>query len=276
MKKNIYRNGLCIFFLLNVCFIHAHGILSERIKEKTEEIHKNPKNAQLYYERGFLYQQHEELNKAIKDYKKSEKLGNSNKIIQYRKAQVYYHKNKYSKALKASKLCLKKDGKDVKINKLHAQILIQLNDYNEALKYYKYFIKNALDINPDDVIEYSSIYLAIDKTNYTQAIEIIEFGLNKLGENTFSLQLKKLDYLEASSLVKEAIEQYNYFIVSTDRKEFWYYKKAKYLSEQNKFDEAKIAIQQAKTAIVLLNEKFQNTSSIKILNTKINNLENKL
>ncbi|XMO86781.1 CDC27 family protein [Algibacter sp. AS12] len=275
-KLNEFRNFLCVICLFSASCLYAHGSLTKRIKEKTVEIGKHPKNATLYFERGFLYQQHEEFNKAIRDYLKSEKLGNSSNILHYRKAQTYFKKNKFKQALEASNIYLERDSVDVKINKLHAQILIQLKDYQEALKYYGYFINNTIDINPDDVIEYSQIYLALNSKDYPKALEVIQSGLNKLGKNTFALQLQKLEYLEASLKIDEAIEQYNYFILSTDRREFWYYNKAKYLFDNKQIEGSRIALHQAKTAILLLNEKFRNTLAIKKLQNEINTLENKL
>lgn len=264
---------LCFF---TTSFTYAHGSLTKRIKEKTVAISKNPKNADLYFDRGYLYEQHEEYNKAITDYLKSEKLGNSKIQLQYRKAQTYYSQRDFSKALESSNLYLAKNSSDVKINKLQAQILTQLGAYDKAIKYYDFFIENAVDANPEDFIEYSKIYLAIGNNNYPKAIEIIEFGLKKLGNDTFSLQERKLEYLESSNQIDKAIEQYNYFILSSKRTEFWYYKKAKYLFENKKILEAKIALQQAKSSVLLLTDKFQNTEATKALNTNINDLENKL
>lgn len=266
--------GMLCFFTTS--FTYAHGSLTKRIKEKTVAISKNPKNADLYFDRGYLYEQHEEYNKAITDYLKSEKLGNSKIQLQYRKAQTYYSQRDFSKALESSNLYLAKNSSDVKINKLQAQILTQLGAYDKAIKYYDFFIENAVDANPEDFIEYSKIYLAIGNNNYPKAIEIIEFGLKKLGNDTFSLQERKLEYLESSNQIDKAIEQYNYFILSTKRTEFWYYKKAKYLFENKKILEAKIALQQAKSSVLLLTDKFQNTEATKALNTNINDLENKL
>lgn len=278
MKKQFTHR---IFFCMLLCILtastlHAHGSLTKRIKQKTVEINKQPKNAKLYFERGFLYEQHKEFNNAIKDYLKSEKLGNLDLLLFYRKAQTYYSQKNFPKALESSKLFLEKNSKDVKINKLHAQILTQLGNYDKALKYYDYFIENTVDIIPDDIIEYSEIYLAIDYNNYPKAIEAIEFGLNKLGKDVFSLQSKKLEYLEASLQINEAIEQYNYFILTADRKEFWYYKKANYLFKNKKILDAKIAIQQAKAAVLTLSEKFKNTPAIKTLKNNITHLESNL
>jgi len=275
MKKlYFFKKVICLLILSATSFLYAHGSLSKRIKEKTTEIEKYPKNSKLYFERGYLYEQHEEFNKAISDYLKSEELGFSEYLLlNYRKAQTYYNNNNFNKALESSNLYLKKDSIDVKINKLHAQILVKLTKYLEALKYYNYFIENAIDINPNDIIEYSAIYITKDK-NYKTALKVLDVGLQKLGNDIFSLQLKKLDYLEASLQTEKAIEQYNYFILNTNRKEFWYYKKAKYLYENKKNEDAIIAIQQAKFAVLALNYKFQNTIAIKDLRSQIYRLEN--
>lgn len=277
MKKLcVYRKVLCVVFIITTSFLYAHGDLTKRINEKTLEISKDPKNPNLYFERGFLYEQHEEFQKAIHDYLKSEKLGNSTLLLQYRKAQTYYSKGDFSEALDASNRYLERNRVDVKIHKLHAQILIQQKSYKEALNYYSFFIENSIDATPDDVIEYSTIYLAIDPNNYSKAIEVIDTGLRSLGGGTFSLQLKKLEYLEVSDQINAAIEQYNYFIINTNRKEFWYYKKAKYLFENKKYTDSKIAVQQAKIALIMLSEKFKKTSAIKSLKNKIHTLEKTL
>ena len=132
------------------------------------------------------------------------------------------------------------------------------------------------DIGPSDILEYSEIILAKNPTNYKDALEVIETGLEKIGEQTLTLNLKKLDYLIASKNNEKVIEQYNFFITSSKRKENWYYKKAIYLRSIEKDAEANIALQQAKTAIVLLKPKTQNTIAIKRLVSQIYELENTL
>ena len=264
---------ICLFFTIGTTSIYSHGNLSVKIQEKTEEIKENPRNAILYFERGYLYQQHEEFKKAIIDYLKSEKLGYTNKLILFRKAETYYKQSNYFLAIKASNLYLKKDSLDVKIHKIQAQILVGLNQFPNALNQYEKFLNNAIDSRPRDFIEYSEIYLKIDSNNYNKAITAIDYGLEKTGKNTFSLQLKKLEYLETSKQVNEAINQFNCIILTQQRKEFWYYRKAMYLYKNNKINDCKIALQLAKVSITMLSEKFQNTTSIKQLNKQIINLE---
>jgi predicted Zn-dependent protease len=284
MKIKLLAPNLCSYKKIKLVFfgllmllsssIYAHGDLSMRIDEKTEEILKSPNVSELYYERGFLYQQHEDYNKAIEDYLKSESLGNNDKVLHYRKAQSYLFSEEKEKAYKSILSFLDIDNIDVKGKKLEAQILYKLQKFDEALVAYSYVVKTMTDIRPTDIIEYCDIILSVNNQNYNDALTAIEFGLEKLGKNTLSLHLKKLDYLKTSNQVEKALEQYNYFILEYNRKEFWYYKKAKYLIGQSRLQEANISLQLAKVSINQLETRFQQTPSIKKLNQQINTLEN--
>jgi hypothetical protein len=266
---------LFLFIALQISSaLYAHGDLSARIDEATEKISKDPNNFKLYYERGFLHQQHEDYTKSLEDYLKSESLGNIDKVIHYRIAQVYYLVEDYSKALKSIESYLIIDQIDVKAKKLQAQILFKLSKHKEALNAYQYVMNTMVDIRPEDVLEYCHIILAENNQNYTDALNAIEFGLDKLGANTLSLQLRKLDFLKDSNQVEKTLTQYNYFILEYNRKEFWYYKKATYLKEINRLSEANISLQLAKISIEKLDEKFKNMQSIKTLNEQIIALEN--
>ena len=253
--------------------LYAHGDLSIRIKEKTIEISKKPTDANLYFERGFLYQQHLEFKKAISDFDKSKSLGNYSKLLFFRMAETYYKNKDYEYALDKITRCVAIDADDVKSLKLKSQILFKLKRYEETMLAYTYVIENTVDIRPEDIIEYSNIVLAIDSLDYNGALKAIEIGLEKLGANTVTFQLKKIEYLKKLNKVDEVVNQYNILIKNNSRNEFWYYEKGKYLVEVKKYSQANIAIQQAKLAIELLTSKFKNTLAIKKLQTQLNELE---
>jgi tetratricopeptide (TPR) repeat protein len=267
---------MLLFLLFTTLYNYAHGSLSIRIEEKSKEIAENPKDGKLYFERGYLYQQHYEYNKAIKDFLKSNKLKYSNKELHFVLAETYYLNGNYKKALKSTETCFSYDATDVNTFQLQAKIQFKLELYQEAIESYNYVIAHKVDLSPKDIIEYTSIILAVDNSNYTEAINAIDIGLSKIGEETLTLQLKKLDYLIASNQSEAAINQYNYFISSNTRKEFWYLKKAIYLKEINRYEEANIALQQAKLSISVLKPKFQNTLAVKDLQSQINELEKSL
>jgi hypothetical protein len=269
----VKRIFLIIAFLLPIVQLFAHGDLSMRIAEKTIEISENPNDFNLYYERGFLYQQHLEYVNALEDYLKSQALGNTHKALHFRIAEVHYLTEDYNESLKSIGCYLALDSKDVKAKKLEAQIMFHLQSYNKSLEAYRYVINNMMDIRPEDILEYCDIILAENIGNYKVALEAIESGLDQLGPHTLSLQLRKLALLQDSGQTEKALEQYNYFILQYNRKEFWYYKKANYLTEIDKLHEAFISLKLATVAIELLDTKFKNMSSVMELKEQIKNLE---
>lgn len=273
LKPVTHRALLIITFLLISVQVFSHGDLTKRINQKTKEIAKSPNDYKLYYERGFLYQQHVELNKAMKDYLKSTSLGNTDKVLMYRIAEVNYLSEDYKNALSNITKYLKVDSVDVKAKKLEAQILFKLEAYKESIAAYHFVMNTMVDIRPEDILEYTSIILAQNNKNFSKAIDVIDFGLTKVGKNTLSLQLKKLEYLKDSNQVEKTIEQYNYFILEYQRKEFWYYKKAAYLASINKQEDANIALKLAIVTIEQLETKFKNMDSILELKQHIKSLE---
>jgi len=266
---------LCILLFTTVKTL-AHGDLTARINTKTSQISKTPNNATLYYDRGFLYQQHKEYKKALEDYDKAKKKGYSNKVLYYRIAETLKKTGAFDKAIQATSEYLELDKTDIKIYKLRSQILVLQKQYSQALIAYDYVLKNTIDLRPDDFIIYCEIVLMIDSNNFKETLDIIEVGFDKLGDNNLTLRLKKIEYLKAIGNKKEVINQYNYFIQNTDRKENWYYKKACYLSKINDKSAANIALQQAKISLQALNPRFQQTPNIKELTKKISELEKTL
>ncbi|CAN0419645.1 unnamed protein product [Scytosiphon promiscuus] len=270
------RTLLILLFLSLSLQLFAHGDLSMRIAEKTVAISENPNNAELYYERGLLYQQHIEYSNALEDYHKSQALGNTDKAVYYSIAELHYLTEDYNEALKSIGSYLQVDSIDVRAKKLEAQILFQLQAYKTALEAYRYVIHTMTDSRPEYILEYCDIILAENHKNYKVALEAIQAGLDQLGPHTLSLQLKKLDYLKESGQTEKALEQYNYFILQYNRKEFWYYKKAKYLAEINKPHEAFISLKLAAVAIEQLDAKFKNMSPVIKLKEQINSLESSI
>jgi len=269
MKKHL---GVLVF-LFFISLSYSNGNLPMRIELKTAQINIDPTNPQLYFERGYLYQQNEQYKEAIGDYLTSEKLGYSENALFYRQSESYYFNKEYQNALKAVTRYLKLLKKDVKGHKLKAKIYHKLKLYTEAAESYRFVVQNMEDIMPWDYIEFSKTVLEVSDQNYSKATEIIDEGLKRLGDNVLSLQLKKLEYFKLMGNPDKVINHYNYFILNTKRREFWYYKKAKYLAQIEKLEESKIALEQAKMSIKFLSERFQNLPSIKNLILKIDRLE---
>lgn len=269
-------NFSIVFLLMTNSLLFAHGALTARITEVTTQISKDPTNSELYFKRGVLYYQHLEFHKALEDYKKSEKLGNTKKNLFYYRALTYQKVEDYNNSLSAIETYFKIDSKIAKINKLRGQVLASMGRYEEALFYYDYAIKNAVELQPEEILEFCDIILAKNPSNYSDALIPVEYGLEKLGQNSAVLLGRKIDYLKRLNDTEKVIDEYNDLIIRSKRKEKWYYEKAMYLKELHKNTEAMVSLQQAKFSIQQLHPKFQQTPTIKRLSTKIIELEKTL
>lgn len=274
IKPKVIICFLVCIIVTSSCF--AHGELTARINEKSKLIKKDPSNAQLYFDRGFLYEQHEEYQKAIKDYLKSEKLGFEDKRLHFRKGETYKITANFELALKEIETYKLIAPDDVIIFRLEAQVLASMQLLLESKKAYYFVLNNSKDILPEDVLEFCDIVLKENNSNYKECLKIINKALLKLQGNSIVLKAKRIDYLIALDKSEQVIRSYNQFIVTQKRKEIWYYKKAHYLSSIQKNDEAMIALQQAKISIQKLPAKFKQTPTISNLMNQISDLEQTL
>ncbi|MBT8270291.1 MAG: hypothetical protein HKO96_02360 [Flavobacteriaceae bacterium] len=277
MTPNINRTYTILAILFVCCqVVFGHGELSLRIAEKTQQINKEPTNAQLFFERGFLYHQHEEFDLALRDYEQSESLGLKSEELYYRKAETNFTISYYENTIQALQSYFELNPYDVKGRKLYAKTLYKLNQINRAYIEYKFVIEHISDPRPDDYLMFSEITRAHNNDDLHEALKVINLGLETLGEDTVTLQLERLELLKAMNNTDLVIEQYNYFLNQTDRKEFWYFRKASFLKSTGRINDAKIASQQAKVAISVLREKFKNTDAIIKLEKDIVHLDKSL
>ncbi|MCP4441250.1 MAG: hypothetical protein GY810_20285 [Aureispira sp.] len=256
--------------------IYAHGGLDERIAAKTKEIEADPTNQQLYFDRGYLHQQHEDWDNALADYIQAKNLGFRDKIIHFRQAEVYLELALFRSGLTCTKLYLNNDSLDIKIHKLRAKFFFQLMDYEQSIIAHCYVLKHTIDLRPENYIELGQVYLEKDSNLVDSALYIINKGLKQLGSQVFILQQEKLNYLLIKGNQAAISEQFDQLLAINNRKENWYYQKAVYLFEQKQYKEALEANQKAKAAFEQLKPHLQQTKAMMYLLANIHSLEQKL
>lgn len=274
INPKIVISTIICCILANLSF--AHGELTARINEKTKQINKNPQDALLYFERGFLHEQHEDYKKAINDYLKSEALGLFDKKLYFRIGETYKLLDEYNLALKAVLTYKKIAPNDIPIYKLEAQILAAMNKYKRSKAAYYKVLLYSCDVLPEDILEFCDIVLEQNSSNYDECISIIETALKRLNGNSLVLKARRIDFLIASGKSDLVIDSYNEFILTQKRKEIWYFKKAQFLASINNSQEAIIALQQSKLSIQILPTKFKQTKTITNLLNQISDLEKSL
>jgi tetratricopeptide (TPR) repeat protein len=78
--------------------MQADKYIAKEIANLTQEIDRNPKNATAYQNRGHLYHQKHEYDKAIKDFSKSIEL-EKNIGAYYNRGEIYSETGEYANAI---------------------------------------------------------------------------------------------------------------------------------------------------------------------------------
>lgn len=262
-----------LLLLIGTTNSFAHGGLDKRIEAKTKAIAQDPNNQQLYFERGYLHQQHEDWDKALADYIHAQNLGFEDKIIAYRLAEIYLELALFESGLVCTERYMVNNPLDIKVYKLRAQLFFQLQQYDKAIAAYTYVLTETIDLRPENYIKLSRVYIEKDSNLVDSALHTINKGLDNLGESVFILQQEKLDLLQIKGKQNAILVQYDQLININLRKEQWYYQKAQYLFDQQEYKAALATNQQAKTAFEQLKPHLQQTKAMLRLLGSIHSLE---
>lgn len=272
--RHFFTLCCCLFFFCHTAF--GHGGLDQRIIAKTAAILKTPKQASLYLERGFLYQQHEAWDKALADYLHAQQLGLTNKVLYFRMAELYLALGLVQSGLHCTQQYLAQDTLDVKIHHLRGELFYRANNYPAAITAFQYVLDKAHDVTPENYLTLAAVYLAKSPNQADSVLWVIEQGLERLGTKVFVLQEQKLYYLQHFEQTTATLQQYDVLLAQLTRKERWQYKKAHYLYEQGQYNQAKESLQMAQEAFEQLKAHQQQTKAMLRLLAKIHQLSEKL
>jgi len=253
-----FRLLYILSFVLLSTVLNAHGDLHKRIQEVTEEIHKNPDSANLYFKRGKLYYQHSNYTNSLKDFKSSSKLGLESVEQDFYIAKSNYHLENYSRCKRIIKRILKEDSGNVGVLKLLADIYFKKSKYEKAANLYDRAILNSEATFPEDYIYASKAWYAIDtEYGHKQSQSILIEGIEKLGDIIVLYNELISNYIDMQDL-DSAVKFQNKVIKISNRKERAYLELANIQIQQEKFEEAKISIDKAEDSYKKLPHRIRN------------------
>lgn len=253
-----FRLLYILSFVLSSTVLNAHGDLHKRIEEVTEEIHKNPDSANLYFKRGKLYYQHSNYTNSLKDFKSSSKLGLESVEQDFYIAKSNYHLENFSKSIRTIKRMLKEDSGNVGALKLLADIYFKKSKYEKAANLYDRAILNSEATFPEDYIYASKAWYAIDtEYGHKRSQSILIEGIEKLGDIIVLYNELISNYIDMQDL-DSAVKFQNKVIKISNRKERAYLELANIQIQQEKFEEAKISIDKAEDSYKKLPHRIRN------------------
>ena len=242
--------------------LFAHGDTHERIAEINQLLLEDPDNAMLFYKRACLYLDHNELTNALYDFDKSSELNPQLLITYLRRAEVFYKLELYDEALKELNYYLNSETEKTEFAYLYrARSLAKLEQFDKSVKDYKKVLDSNIPELPDVYHELAKLYLQEEPPNYSNAIEILQNGINRLGDIQ-SFHIKIITLHKQSNKPNEALMHVDKLIEKMPRKETWYKRKADMLVSLNRVTEAKTEYNNALNAVSVLSEHRKRTEFV--------------
>lgn len=203
----------------------AHGDLHELIESISQEIKKHPDSAELFLTRANYYRLHKEFEKSHQDIDSAIAL---KPTIETRlvRSLIYIDCDNYLLADSCINSLIEDIGFNTKAYHVKTIILKQQKKYNEALSFQKKILYNSFHLTPDDYYEAYKLYEFVYPEWPDSVFLMLNDGREKMGDIPFFDDLEFNISIETSAYEKaHKIADKN--IKKTERKEFWYAKKAK-------------------------------------------------
>jgi tetratricopeptide (TPR) repeat protein len=227
--------------------LFAHGDLHEAIARVSSRIEKDPQDVFLYFERGMLYQEHEELEAALADYERVLTLEPDFHSCLLQMAQIHLLRNQPSLALSQIEEYLNKEPANPFAYKTRAEIRQRLGEHQPAVADLRTMIllKNENAIRPEDYFQLSGAILQADPGNHHEAIGALEAGIDRLGP-VISLQSRLVDLEVLGGRYAAALARIDRVMVALPVRKTWLQKKAEILELAGRPADAAQALEQAR------------------------------
>jgi|GEM_PF-6453257 len=203
---------LCFLCYANI-FFWPHGDLQLRIDEVSQSISQYPDSVQLYFARGTLYLQHEELALAQQDFEFCLRLGFNNSLVLEGMSKSFTVKNDLDSSLYYINLALDKDSASISSMEWKARLLFLLYQFCESGQLYETIIDQSLSPSPSLFIDAANSWMQCSESaGYLHAINILKTGLERIGQlhvlqkELIRDYLQHQDYKSALALQTELID----------------------------------------------------------------------
>lgn len=228
---------LCLLMPLSA--LMAHGDLHEAITRVSKLIEKDPQDVFLYFERGMLYQEHEELEAALADYQRVLSMEPDFNSCLLQMAQINLLRNRPSHALRQIDEYLQREPANPFAYKTRASIRRRLGEHHLVVADLRTMIalKKENAIRPEDYFQLSEAILRADLKNYPGAITALEEGIDRLGP-VISLQSRLVDLEVLGGRYDDALARIDRIIAALPVKKNWLQKKAEILTLAGRPEEA--------------------------------------
>ncbi len=247
-------------------FVFAHEGLHEQIAEVTKHIDQNPKNADLYIQRGELYREHREWKPALADYKRAANLDPELTVVDLCIGRLYLDQGLPELAKEPLDRFLQSKPDHPEALQVRARVLVKLGRPLEAVQDFSRALNT--DARPELYLERAQALVAAGPEHAAEALDGLDEGIQNLGP-IVTLELAAIDLELAARRYDSALLRLEAVANQSERKESWLFRRGEILEKAGRIEEARKAYSDAITAIDSLPDRARNTRTIEQLKTHI-------
>jgi predicted Zn-dependent protease len=248
--------------------LQAHGDLHQQITQVTEQLTKDPKNAELYLKRGELHRSHQDWDEAQADYDRAISLDPGLTVIDFTRGRMFLEAGWLNSARVSLDRFLRQHTNHVEALVTRARTLVKLKQPIAAACDYTAAIRQMPTGRPELYIERALALAAEGEAHYTEALRGLDEGIQNLGV-LVTLQLYAIDIELKRKNFDAALDRLEKISAQSPRKETWLARRGEILQQAGRNDEARQAYQNALGAMATLPPSRRNVPAMLELEKRI-------
>jgi len=260
--------GLLLFALLSPARVGAHADLMIQIDLITQEIEKDPGNAEAYLQRGQLRREHSDFEMAHVDIEKAYSLAPHLAKIDLMRGRLFLDWGWPLSSRACLDRFLARQPKNVDALVLRARALSRLEQRRASVQDYDLALSLSTEPGPDLYVERAQMLISEEKEQWAEALRGLDEGLQRLGP-LVTLQLFAIDAELKLKNYDGALVRVDKIAARSPRKETWLSRRAEILVQAGRPDEARSAYESALTALQVLPATRRNVPAMQELSRRI-------
>jgi tetratricopeptide (TPR) repeat protein len=248
--------------------LRAHGDLHLQITQVTEQLARDPRNAELYLRRGELHRSHQDWDDAQADYDRAISIDPGLTIVDFTRGRMFLEAGWLNSAKVSLDRFLRQHTNHVEALVTRARTLVKLNQALDAARDYTAAIQRMPTGRPELYIERAQALTAAGDAHYSEALRGLDEGIQNLGA-LVTLQLYAIDIELKRKNFDAALDRLEKISAQSPRKETWLARRGEILQQAGRNDEARQAYQNALNAMATLPPARRNVPAMLELEKRI-------
>ena len=265
-RKLILLLAVALCLTLLPSFARAHEGLHEQIVAITARIKRDPRNADLYLQRGELHRLHRDWARAAADYDRASRLQPSLAIVDLGRGKMLLESRRFRQAKVVLDRLLRQQPHNVEGLVTRGRVLAKIGARLESAKDFTEALTLAPAPEPELYLERAQV-LGGHERYIQEALRGLDEGIKELGP-LVTLELAAIDLELRGNNYDAALTRLDLITAQSERKETWLVRRGEILKAAGRHEEARKAFSAAIVAIESLPPERRQSRAITALQSR--------